>query len=107
MFGDGRQTRDWVDVSDVVRANLLAADSELTGPFNIGNGRETAVLDLIAALDEVSGGAMPAPDFAPERPGEVRRSCLDVTRARRELAWEARVELRDGLRRILTGLQSG
>ena len=104
VFGDGRQTRDWVDVLDVVRANLVAAESELTGPFNIGNGRETAVLDLIAALDEVSGGAMPAPDFAPERPGEVRRSCLNVSRAKRELGWEAEVQLRDGLRLILAGL---
>ena len=104
VFGDGRQTRDWVDVSDVVRANLLAADSEVTGPVNIGHGRETAVLDLIAALDEVSGGAMPAPEFAPERPGEVRRSCLDVARAKRDLGWEAQVELREGLRRILETL---
>ncbi|MGH2890929.1 MAG: NAD-dependent epimerase/dehydratase family protein, partial [Solirubrobacteraceae bacterium] len=47
VFGDGRQTRDWVDVSDVVRANLLAAASDLTGPVNIGHGRETSVLDLL------------------------------------------------------------
>ena len=47
VFGDGRQTRDWVDVSDVVRANLLAADCELTGPVNIGHGQETSVLDLL------------------------------------------------------------
>ena len=47
---------------------------------------------------------MPEPQFAPERPGEVRRSCLDVTRARRELGWQAEVQLRDGLRRILAGL---
>jgi UDP-glucose 4-epimerase len=104
VFGDGRQTRDWVDVSDVVRANLLAADSELTGPVNIGNGRETAVLDLIDALNDVSDGAMPAPEFASERPGEVRRSCLDVTRAGRELGWEGQVSLHDGLRRILAEL---
>ncbi len=91
VFGDGCQTRDWVDVSDVVRANLLAADSTLTSPINIGHGRETAVLDLIEALNDVSGGEMPEPEFAPERPGEVRRSCLDVTRARRELGWEAQV----------------
>jgi UDP-glucose 4-epimerase len=104
VFGDGCQTRDWVDVSDVVRANLLAADSTLTSPVNIGHGRETAVLDLIEALNDVSGGEMPEPEFAPKRPGEVRRSCLDVTRARRELGWEAQVELRDGLRRILADL---
>jgi UDP-glucose 4-epimerase len=104
VFGDGRQTRDWVDVSDVVRANLLAADSTLTSPVNIGHGRETAVLDLIDALNDVSGGAMPEPEFAPDRPGEVARSCLDVTRAKQELGWEAEVQLRDGLRRILAEL---
>ena len=61
VFGDGRQTLDWIEVSDVVSANLLAADSNLTGPINIGHGQETAVLELIAALDEVSAGAMPEP----------------------------------------------
>jgi UDP-glucose 4-epimerase len=105
VFGDGRQTRDWVDVSDVVRANLLAADAELTGPINIGHGQETSVLDLLEALNEVSDrGPLAEPEFAPERPGEVRRSCLDVARASHELAWEPQVELREGLRRILAGL---
>jgi UDP-glucose 4-epimerase len=105
VYGDGRQTRDWVDVSDVVRANLLAAESSLTGPVNIGHGRETSVLQLLKALGEVGGrGALPEPAFAPERPGEVRRSCLDVSRAKLKLGWEAQVGLRDGLRVILDGL---
>jgi UDP-glucose 4-epimerase len=105
IFGDGRQTRDWVDVSDVVRANLLAADSELSGPVNIGHGEETSVLELVDALNEVSGrGELPDPEFAPERPGEVRRSCLEVSRAREVLGWEAKMEMREGLRRILEGL---
>src|SRR6185312_1066720 len=83
VFGDGGQTRDWVDVSDVVAANLVAAGATLTGPVNIGNGQETSVLDLVRALDEVSPDRrLPEPSFVPERPGEVRRSCLDVTRAR-------------------------
>jgi UDP-glucose 4-epimerase len=104
VFGDGHQTRDWVDVSDVVRANLLAAESTLTGAVNIGHAQETSILDLIRALDDVSAGKMPAPRFAPERPGEVRRSCLDVTRAQRELDWEPQVSLHDGLRGILAEL---
>ncbi len=105
VFGDGGQTRDWVDVSDVVRANLMAAESAVTGPVNIGHGQETSVLDLMAALNDVSPGRpLAEPTFVPERPGEVRRSCLDVTRAREELGWEARVGLRDGLRTILAGL---
>jgi UDP-glucose 4-epimerase len=106
VFGDGRQTRDWVEVSDVVAANLLAADAELTGPVNIGHGRETSVLELVEALNEVAAAGLAAPEFAPERPGEVRRSCLDVSRARDELGWEAAVELRAGLRRILIELET-
>jgi UDP-glucose 4-epimerase len=105
VFGDGRQTRDWVEVGDVVSANLIAADSRLTGPVNIGHGRETSVLELIDALDEVSErGRLREPQFGPERLGEVRRSWLDVTRAREELGWEANVGLREGLRRMLATL---
>jgi UDP-glucose 4-epimerase len=104
VFGDGRQTRDWVDVSDVVRANLLGAAADLTGAVNIGTGSETSVLELLDALHDVSDRPLAAPEFAPERPGEVRRSCLDVGRARRELGWEVEMHLRDGLRRILAGL---
>jgi UDP-glucose 4-epimerase len=105
VYGDGRQTRDWVDVADVVRANLLAAEADLSGPVNIGWGRETSVLELLDALRGVSDGpALQQPQFAPRRPGEVRRSCLDVTRARDELGWEAQIELRDGLRRVVAAL---
>ena len=102
VFGDGRQTRDWVEVGDVVRANLLAAESDVSGPVNIGWGRETSVLELMEALEDVADQDTPEPEFAPARPGEVSRSCLDVARARRELGWSPEVELRDGLRRILS-----
>jgi UDP-glucose 4-epimerase len=105
VYGDGRQTRDWVEVGDVVQANLMAAASRLTGPVNIGHGQETSVLDLLTALNEVSDrGPLADPEFAPERQGEVKRSCLDVTRARLELGWTARTELPDGLRRTLASL---
>jgi UDP-glucose 4-epimerase len=105
VFGDGHQTRDWVEVSDVVRANLRAADSRLTGPVNIGHGRETSVLQLIEALGQVSDrGPLPEPRFAPPRTAEVRRSCLNPVRASRELGWEAKVLLQDGLKRLLATL---
>jgi UDP-glucose 4-epimerase len=102
VFGSGRQTRDWVEVSDVIQANLLAAAGEVMGAVNIGHGRETSVLELIEALREVSPQHAAAPVFAPERPGEVMRSCLDVSRARRDLCWHPSVELQAGLRRLLT-----
>jgi UDP-glucose 4-epimerase len=104
IYGDGRQTRDWVEVSDVVGANLLAADSEIIGPVNIGHGQETSVVDLVQALNEVSGKPPLEPTFAPQRPGEIARSCLDVSRAKHDLGWEPQVQLRDGLRTVLAGL---
>jgi UDP-glucose 4-epimerase len=107
VFGDGRQTRDWVDAADVVRANLMAAGSSVIGPINIGHGQETSVLDLLGVLGDVGSAralSLPDPEFLPARPGEVARSRLDVTRARVELGWEPEVSLRDGLERIVAGL---
>jgi UDP-glucose 4-epimerase len=105
VYGDGRQTRDWVEVGDVVAANLIAAGAQVNGPVNIGHGRETSVLDLLGALDEASDrGPMPEPEFAPERLGEIRRSCLDVTRAGEQLGWRAGTELAEGLARTLATL---
>ena len=72
VFGDGRQTRDWVDVADVVSANLLAADSQVTGPINIAGGEETSVLDLVQALGDVGAatraGVCPPPSSCPREP---------------------------------------
>jgi UDP-glucose 4-epimerase len=106
VFGDGSQTRDWVEVGDVARANLAAADADVvTGPVNIGTGQETSVLDLIRALNGVSDrGQLPPPSFVAERPGEVRRSCLDVSRARSELGWTAETGLQAGLHRVLAAV---
>jgi len=104
VFGTGRQTRDWVEVSDVVAANLLAAGSDVRGPVNVGHGRETSVLELIEALNDVAVPGLGQPVFAEARAGEVDRSCLDVSRAREALGWEARVTLREGLVRIFEWL---
>jgi UDP-glucose 4-epimerase len=104
IYGDGNQTRDWVEVSDVVAANLTAAAADLEGAVNIGHGQETSVLDLVAALNAVAEPGLGEPRFAPARAGEVRRSCLDVGRARAELGWSASVDLRAGLGNVLAWL---
>jgi UDP-glucose 4-epimerase len=103
VFGDGRQTRDYVFVGDVVRAQLAAARSEATGEINIATGRETSVLDLIEVMRELEPEAAATfePQFAEARLGEVERSCLDVTRAREELGFVAETSLRDGMRATL------
>src|SRR5215212_1102658 len=99
IYGDGRQTRDYVFVGDVVAANLAAADNrEVGGAVNVGTGRETSVLDLVAVLQQEGGRDDFDPQFEDARLGEIGRSCLDVTRAREELGWEARTSLDDGLR---------
>jgi UDP-glucose 4-epimerase len=101
VFGDGRQTRDYVYVGDVAQANLAAIDSAVRGPVNIGTGVETSVLDLVSILRELSGAASFEPQFAPARLGELARSCLDVTRAREALGWRPSVDVQEGLRLTL------
>jgi UDP-glucose 4-epimerase len=100
VFGDGLQTRDYVHVDDVVTANLAAVGSDATGPFNVGTGVETTVLQLVEALAP-NATAPFEPDHRPERPGEVRRIALDCARAREVLGWESLVGLEDGLTQTL------
>ena len=104
VFGDGLQTRDYLFVGDVVAANLLAADSEAYGAFNVGTGVQTSVLDLIEALAPEADGPFEA-EMAPERPGEVRHIALDATRAREELGWAAQTGLAEGLKITLDSLR--
>jgi UDP-glucose 4-epimerase len=106
VFGDGRQTRDYVYVGDVVAANLAAAESDVEGAFNVGTGVETSVLELVALLREQGGGSQFEPEFAPERPGEVHRSCIDPARAADVLGWRPATELAEGLRLTLASLRS-
>jgi UDP-glucose 4-epimerase len=97
--GDGEQTRDYVFVGDVVRANLLATAIPLGASvpiLNIGTGQQSSVNQLIHLLGQVAGHEV-ARHHAPPRPGEQRRSCLDATLAKRVLGWEPRLKLRSGL----------
>jgi UDP-glucose 4-epimerase len=103
IFGDGEQTRDYVYVDDVVDANLRAAQSDATGPINIGLGTRRSVLDIVEVLKKLGDGFQV--DHAPERPGEVQHIALDPSRAREELGWEAKVELDEGLPRTLDSLR--
>ena len=90
IYGDGGQTRDFVFVGDVVDAFMAAGDASAGGRCNIATGRETPVLEMAETLGlEIR--------FAPERPGEVRRSCLLPDAATQLLGWRPRTALRDGL----------
>ena len=94
--GDGTQTRDYVHVHDVVRANLAAVDGE-PGVYNIGTGVETDVNTLYRML-AAACGAPGAAEHGPAKPGEQRRSCLDTTFTREHLGWAASIPFEEGLR---------
>lgn len=106
VFGDGKQTRDFVYVGDVAGAFLTASGTDEGGVWNIGTGTETSVLDLVAALREVSGNDLAA-EFADPRQGELPRSCLDVSAAKKALGWTAETELADGVRRVYEWVAEG
>jgi UDP-glucose 4-epimerase len=95
IFGDGTQTRDYVYVGDVVAATLAAAE-HAGGVLNVGTGVETSVLDLYERIQRVAG-AERDPEFADARPGELQRSVLDASLAKRELGWEPEHSLDEGL----------
>src|ERR671934_108826 len=95
IFGDGLQTRDYVYAGDVAQVTLAALRSD-GGVFNVGTGRETSVVDLLSAIQEVTGTSV-EPEFAEPRAGELQRSVLDVALAERELGWRAGHSLTDGL----------
>ncbi|MFL5611433.1 MAG: GDP-mannose 4,6-dehydratase [Gemmatimonadaceae bacterium] len=103
VFGDGRQTRDYVYVGDVARSVWLAATSPLpqkgrldARAFNIGTGVGTSVLEIASLLQEAAGTKTPI-EFAPHRPGEQQESFVNVAKAKSELGWVPEVSLRDGL----------
>jgi UDP-glucose 4-epimerase len=103
VFGDGRQTRDYIYVGDVVDAALAAGESEATGPVNIGTGIETDVLELARQLGQLEGVPF-EPELAPPRTGEVQRITIDNARARRELGWQPQMGLDEGLRLTLDSI---
>ena len=96
--GDGEQTRDFVYVDDVARANLLALTGSAGGPLNVGTGCETSVNELARKLARAAGYGRPIA-HAPPAPGEQRRSCIDPGAARARLGWEPSVGLDEGLQR--------
>jgi UDP-glucose 4-epimerase len=98
IYGDGTQTRDYLYVGDLVDALLAAGDARAGSVLNAGTKQETSVLDLVRLLGEIHGDGSPEPRFAAARLGEVDRSCLDASRAREVLGWEATTDIADGLR---------
>ena len=96
IYGSGDKTRDYTCVSDVVAANLLAMEQGNNDIYNIGTGVETSDKEMFDTLAKMFGYSG-EPRYAPVRPGEIYRICLDASKAHRELSWQARLSLKEGL----------
>ena len=95
--GDGKQTRDYVYISDVVSANMLATDKEISGEFNIGTAVETDVNQIYELISQKINPRIQA-DHGPFRPGEQATSSLDSSLAKKSLGWQASVNLKTGIK---------
>ncbi|MBI4354280.1 MAG: SDR family oxidoreductase [Candidatus Omnitrophica bacterium] len=102
IYGDGRQSRDFTYVENVVEATLLAARvPDLSGEvFNVALGEEHSVLELLQELHDIVGTSVP-PAFQPARPGDMRRTLADPSHAKRRLSWNGHVGFTEGLRRTV------
>jgi UDP-glucose 4-epimerase len=103
IFGDGKQTRDFVYVKDVVQANLKAMHAMAVEPgevINVGTGKAVSLLELLAVLGQLFGREV-APKFALPRAGDVQHSLADITLARQRLGYEPKTTLRAGLAELL------
>lgn len=96
--GDGLQSRDFTFVGNVVSANLKAchADGRLAGVYNVACGASTSILDMVAILNDVLGSQLD-PVFRPARPGDIRNSWADISRAKTAFGYEPLTSIRDGL----------
>ncbi len=102
IYGDGRQSRDFTFVADVVHANLLAADApQVAGRvLNVANGSQFSLLTLLTSINDLLGTRVP-PRHDPPRAGDVRESLADITLARQMLGYEPQVGFKEGLRRSI------
>jgi UDP-glucose 4-epimerase len=103
VFGDGEQTRDYIYVGDVAQAFAAAGDGAGAGPYNVGTGAETSVVELGRAIATAANAEFD-PEFADPRPGEVQRSSIDPALAAREFGWRPEVSLAQGIERTLASV---
>ncbi len=96
IYGDGEQTRDFIDVRDVVSANILAFEKQAAGVYNIGTGKASTVNDLVKCVKEAAGKQVKTVS-KPPRAGEVRDSVAAVSKAKKELGFIPKITLKQGV----------
>lgn len=106
IYGNGKQTRDFVFVDDVAEANILAMESKKIGIFNIGTEKETDINTIFEKIKKLIGVKCKK-IHAPAKSGEQKRSCLDYTKAKKELGWQPKYSLENGLRETINYFKNG
>lgn len=97
VFGDGKQLRDYVNVKDVVNANIKALTKANNEVINIGTNKTTSVIELVKELSKITGYNK-KPIFKPKRSGELFKSFLNIYKAKKMLNWKPQVSIVEGLR---------
>jgi UDP-glucose 4-epimerase len=105
IFGDGKQTRDYVYVKDVVNANILAMEKGDNESFNIGTGKEVDVNKIFGLIKKETGFTGNA-IYAPARPGELLRNCLNTDKAKKLLGWQPKYTLEQGMKETIEWVKS-
>jgi UDP-glucose 4-epimerase len=100
IFGDGKQTRDFIFVDDVVDVLVMAMDRDLTGTYNVSSNIDTSVNEIAKKLSELTD-KQPAIDYLPAVPGELRHSRLSYQKIWHECTWKPKISLEEGLRRTI------
>ncbi len=103
IYGDGEQTRDFTFVKDAVAANILTAEGEASGVYNIGSGKKVTINGLAGLVIGLSGRDL-SPEYQADRPGDIRHSLADISRAR-SFGYEPKFGIEDGLKYIFAGLK--
>jgi len=104
IFGDGEQTRDFTFVKDAVEANILAAESDAKGVFNIGTGQRVTINNLAGLINKLTGKDI-KPICQEPRPGDIRHSLADISKAK-QFDYNPKYNLEEGLRETISSLQS-
>jgi UDP-glucose 4-epimerase len=105
IYGDGQKVRDYVFVSDVVRANVAALANGTNEIFNIGSGVATKDFEIFEQVRNLLGKTEVQPNYVPRRPGEIDRISLDISKAGRLLDWAPQVPLAEGAQRTVRYFQ--
>lgn len=108
IFGDGGQTRDFVHIKDIVRANILAMESRSTGgeAFNVASGSASSVLDLFEILRDIIGVPGISPNFSQPRKGDVRSGIASIEKITKHTGYEPSVTLGEGLDDLVKHLKA-